>query len=194
MPEEHAEAFTEEMKNRGHATTSVIGRIIEKDNEHSGCKVVIMNTRLENLFGRREGLVIKDRKDTVNSSCCGDPVSAEMSVDSGCCSEPAEESCCSSTPEFDEDVTADSLAVFKDFMKQVSSDGLIDKRVKKLMAIALSVAQRCRPCLIIHIKSALSMGISKAEINEAANMAIAFSGCPAMTFYQEVCKEIDGMH
>jgi len=195
MQEEHAEAFTEDMKNRGHSATSVIGRIVEKDNKHSSGKVVIMNTRLENLIGRREGVVIKDRKDTAgSSSCCDDPVSVEVIADSNCCSKPAEESCCALPPTFDDDVTADSLAVFKDFMKQVSSEGLIDKRVKKLMAIALSVAQRCKPCLIIHIKSALSMGISGAEIDEAVNLAIAFSGCPAMTFYQEVCKEIDGMH
>ena len=100
--------------------------------------------------------------------------------------------CCSSPQNKTETSASDSLELFKDFMKQVNAEGRIDKRAKKLMAIALSVAGRCKPCLVIHIRSALSMGISRAEIDEAASLAIAFAGSPAMMLYQEVCREIDG--
>ena len=131
------------------------------------------------------------KKENTVSSGIEEPVSTPAPEGSGCCVEPVEESCCTSPPSAAEDVPADSLSLFKDFMKQVNEEGLIDKRAKKLMAIALSVAQHCKPCLIIHTKSALSMGISKAEIEEAANLAVAFGGCPAMMFYKEVCKEIN---
>lgn len=84
----------------------------------------------------------------------------------------------------------EGLYTFMDFMKQASREGLIDRRAKKLMAIALSVAQRCRPCLKVHLKAAIDMGISKGEIDEAANLAISFAGCPAMMLYNEVCKDL----
>jgi AhpD family alkylhydroperoxidase len=67
---------------------------------------------------------------------------------------------------------------------------LIDARGKKLMAIALSVAQRCEPCLKSHLKSALAMGITPAEIDEAAWLAIAFAGSPAMMLYKEASQEM----
>ena len=75
-------------------------------------------------------------------------------------------------------------------MKEANKAGLIDGRPKKLMAIALSISQRCKPCLTIHIRSAMKMGISKPEIDEAANLAVAFGGCAAMLFYKEVCDEL----
>jgi AhpD family alkylhydroperoxidase len=86
----------------------------------------------------------------------------------------------------------ESQKLFGAFMKEVNKPGLIDQRAKKLMAIALSISEKCRPCLVIHIKSALSMGISKDEIDEAAWLAISFCGSPAMMFYKEVLQELEG--
>ena len=53
------------------------------------------------------------------------------------------------------------------------------RRTKRLLAIALSVLSRCEPCAKLHIAKAREMGISQAEIDEAAWMAIAFGGGPA---------------
>ena len=77
-----------------------------------------------------------------------------------------------------------------DFLKEANRPGLIDARGKKLMVIALSVAQRCEPCLKRHIKSALEMGLSRAEIDEAAWLGIAFAGSPAMMLYHETCRSL----
>jgi AhpD family alkylhydroperoxidase len=84
---------------------------------------------------------------------------------------------------------AASSARFVDFLKEANKPGLLDARVKKLMAIALSVSQRCEPCLRIHLESALKMGLSRAEIDEAAWIGIGFAGSPAMMLYQAVAKE-----
>jgi hypothetical protein len=35
------------------------------------------------------------------------------------------------------------------------------------------------------------LGISREEIDEAAWLAIAFCGSPAMLFYKEVCQELN---
>ena len=53
------------------------------------------------------------------------------------------------------------------------------------MAIALSVLARCGPCVKYHVRKAKEEGFSPAEIDEAAWMAIAFGGSPAMMFYNE---------
>jgi len=53
------------------------------------------------------------------------------------------------------------------------------------MAIALSVATRCEPCLKMHLKKAKEKGFTQAEIDEAAWMGISFAGSPAMVFYEQ---------
>jgi AhpD family alkylhydroperoxidase len=77
-------------------------------------------------------------------------------------------------------------------VRLANGGGTIDRRSKKLMAIALSVAQRCRPCLVAHMKGALAMGITKTEIEEAASLAVSFSGSPALMLFREVCGELYG--
>ena len=58
------------------------------------------------------------------------------------------------------------------------------------MAIVLSIAHHCHPCLKIHLQAAKKMGIPTEDIDEAAHLAIAFGGCTAMMFYKEVRQEV----
>ncbi len=190
LPEKNAQGFVEEMHERGHPSTSIIGRIVEKDQAKPEGEVIIVNSVLKNFIGTRE-VVIMPRKRQKPAPARPEPAAAAVATgDASCCEEPVEEPCCESPPSVGQEAAADALAGFTDFMKEVSKEGLIDKRAKKLMAIALSISQRCKPCLVIHMRSALAMGISKAEIDEAANLAVSFGGCTAMMFYKDVCKEL----
>lgn len=54
------------------------------------------------------------------------------------------------------------------------------------MAIALSVATRCEPCLKMHLKKAKEKGFTQDEIDEAAWMGISFGGSPTMVFYEQL--------
>ena len=76
-----------------------------------------------------------------------------------------------------------TAARFMGFMQSANSPGALDAPTKRLLAIALSVVSRCEPCAKLHIAKAREMGISQAEIDEAAWMAIAFGGGPAKMFY-----------
>lgn len=84
----------------------------------------------------------------------------------------------------------DAAEQFAAFMKAANAPGVVDARTKKLIAVALSTATRCHPCLVFHLKAAAGMGITRAELDEAAGLAFAFGGCPTLMFYKEVCAEI----
>lgn len=107
--------------------------------------------------------------------------------------EPATEEeasgCCADAAAGEQTDAAATLSMFQNFMKEANRPGRIDQRVKKLMAVALSISQRCEPCLKIHMKSALSMGITREELDEAANLATAFGGCTAMMFYEQIGQQ-----
>jgi AhpD family alkylhydroperoxidase len=105
--------------------------------------------------------------------------------------------CCANPPVFEEEVAApsaaaspDALPLFMDFMAKAGEEGKIGKRANKLIWIALSVGFRCEHCLVSHLKSGLAMGLDKQEIEEAANIGIAFGGCSAMLVYRETCKKL----
>jgi selenide,water dikinase len=80
---------------------------------------------------------------------------------------------------------AEIKAKFKDFLSSASSPHGLDAYTKQAMAIALSVAMRCEPCLKMHLKNAKDKGFTQDEIDEAAWMGISFGGSPTMVFYEQ---------
>jgi selenide,water dikinase len=80
---------------------------------------------------------------------------------------------------------AEIKAKFKDFLSSASSPHGLDAYTKQAMAIALSVAMRCGPCLKMHLKNAKEKGFTQDEIDEAAWMGISFGGSPTMVFYEQ---------
>ena len=84
----------------------------------------------------------------------------------------------------------DTIGIFEDFLGSAMSPGALDVVTKELMAIALGLAVHCVPCTKIHIRKARSMGIGVAEMEEAAALAVAFSGCRALMLWNELKKEV----
>jgi selenide,water dikinase len=80
---------------------------------------------------------------------------------------------------------AETPQKFQAFLAAANGPGVLDARTKRAMAIALSVLARCGPCVKYHLRKAKEEGFTSEEIEEAAWMAIAFGGSPAMMFYNE---------
>ena len=103
-------------------------------------------------------------------------------------------SCCGDSRDAGPRAAGDAASVletqqkYHDFLKSANAPGTLDARTKRIVAIALSVLARCEPCVKIHLKKALEMGLSQEEIDEAAWMAISFGGSPTMMFYNEAKK------
>ena len=58
--------------------------------------------------------------------------------------------------------------MYEDFLSATNSPHALDAYTKQAMAIALSVAMRCEPCLKMHLKGARAKGFTQEEIDEAA--------------------------
>ena len=68
-------------------------------------------------------------------------------------------------------------AMFQGAMK----DGAVSAKTKELIALGIAVAQRCEPCILLHVEKCLKAGNSPAEIIEAAGVAVMMQGGPAYT-------------
>ncbi len=187
LSEANGKAFVREMVERGHEATTIIGKTMALDPGQVTSRVRVLNTELNHLIGSRAPL----KPQAASPGPSRDVQSAPPEPWAACCDHPpgSEEpvAATAATPSASEGA---SLQLFKQFMAEVNAPGRIDARNKKLMAIVLSIANHCAPCLKIHLDSARAMGISKAEIDEAAALAISFGGCTAMMFYQETCRKI----
>ncbi|NLF32908.1 MAG: selenide, water dikinase SelD [Planctomycetes bacterium] len=116
------------------------------------------------------------------AACCG-------GSGSSCCCEPSSESASCCAPPAAEGAGDDALRAFGAFMRATGASGAIDARTKELVNFALTVVQRCGPCVKAHLAKARAMGITQAELDEAAWCAVAMGGAPVRLFYEEMLRE-----
>jgi len=116
------------------------------------------------------------KRESEEVPCCADAVTSSGHGDS-------QDSARLISPKSD---IAEIKAKFIDFLGSASSPHGLDAYTKQAMAIALSVAMRCEPCLKMHLKKAREKGFTQDEIDEAAWMGISFGGSPAMVFYEQL--------
>ena len=74
---------------------------------------------------------------------------------------------------------------FNELMKYYYKPGALDRKYKELIAVALSVATRCIPCLANHANNAVSAGANRQEILEAAAIGVEFGGGPAFVLVRD---------
>ncbi len=83
----------------------------------------------------------------------------------------------------------ESFAALSDLAKVVMKDGALSAQVKELMAIALSIAAGCEPCVKIHCRRALQLGASADEISETVGVAVLMLGAPADVWPVEIIEK-----
>lgn len=187
LSETDGHAFVSEMLVRGHAAVSIIGRLVERGPGQVSSELRVTSTELTHLIGSTAPL----NPAAVPAAPVQDARASAAEPWAACCDHVPESETPAAKPETAPSSPGDGpLRGFRQFMKEANAPGTIDARHKKLMAIVLSIAHRCAPCLKTHLDSARAMGIPRADIDEAAALAVAFGGCTAMVFYEDACRKL----
>ena len=76
----------------------------------------------------------------------------------------------------------DTTRGFSAMAQAAGRDGALDQKSKELIAMALSVAARCDPCLGFHAKALVKLGCTRAEFEEMLGMCIYMGGGPALMY------------
>ncbi len=61
------------------------------------------------------------------------------------------------------------------------ADGVVPKKYKELMALAVALTTQCPYCLEVHRKAALAAGASEEEVAETIMVAVALRAGAALT-------------
>ena len=81
-----------------------------------------------------------------------------------------------------EQLTPDATKAFQAFGKAVFADGALPAKTKELIAVALSVAARCDPCVGYHAKALVKLGATRAELDEMPGMCVYMGGGPSLMY------------
>lgn len=76
----------------------------------------------------------------------------------------------------------DATRGFSALAQGAMKDGALDRKTKELIAMALSVAARCDPCLGYHAEALVRLGATRAEVEEAIGVAVYMGGGPALMY------------
>jgi AhpD family alkylhydroperoxidase len=60
--------------------------------------------------------------------------------------------------------------------------GHLDAKTRELIALAVAVTTRCDSCIANHVKKAVDLGVTQAEIAEALGVAVAMNAGAALAF------------
>ena len=71
---------------------------------------------------------------------------------------------------------------FSDLAAAATKDGVLDKKTKELIALALGVAARCDGCLGFHTQALVKLGATKQEVVETLGMATYMGGGPSLMY------------
>ena len=85
----------------------------------------------------------------------------------------------------------DTLRGFSALAKGATQDGALDKKTKELIAIALSVAARCDPCIGFHVQTYVQLGGTRAELADALGMAVYMGGGPSLMYAARASAAFD---
>ena len=85
----------------------------------------------------------------------------------------------------------DVMKEFSAMARAASGPEPLDSKTKELIALAISVAVRCDPCIAFHAQAAVKQGASRDEIMEAMGMAIHMGRGGAVMYASQAIEAYD---
>ncbi|HUV39304.1 MAG TPA: carboxymuconolactone decarboxylase family protein [Planctomycetota bacterium] len=82
---------------------------------------------------------------------------------------------------------------FAALFSKTMAENTLPVKTKELVAVGIAVAQRCVPCINLHVQKSLAAGANAEEILEAASVAVMMAGGPAYTHLPVVMDALSAL-
>jgi AhpD family alkylhydroperoxidase len=83
-----------------------------------------------------------------------------------------------------------SMKGFAQLHQQSLQNGALSRKIKELMALAISITTPCAGCIAYHVHDALKAGASKEEILETIGVAVMMAGGPGLIYGCEALEAL----
>jgi AhpD family alkylhydroperoxidase len=78
--------------------------------------------------------------------------------------------------------TPEVMKSFGELGRAATADGALDRKTKELIALALSVASRCEPCIGFHMQTLVKLAVTRQEIDETLGVTTYMGGGPSLMY------------
>ena len=78
--------------------------------------------------------------------------------------------------------TPEVMKGFNDLGRAATAAGALDGKTKELIALALSVAARCDPCIAFHTQALVKLGATRQELDETLGVTTYMGGGPSLMY------------
>jgi len=85
----------------------------------------------------------------------------------------------------------DVMAGFAALSSAATKDGVLDKKTKELIAMALAVANHCPGCIGFHSQTLVKLKASREELMETLGMAVYMGGGPSLMYAAEALEAFE---
>lgn len=75
-----------------------------------------------------------------------------------------------------------TMSGFVQMADKAKAAGVLDAKTKELIAVAISIAQRCDGCIGFHTRGAVKLGATRAEMMETIGVAVMMGGGPSTVY------------
>lgn len=83
------------------------------------------------------------------------------------------------------------MKAFREMGAAAHEGGALDAKTKELLAVAISVAVRCDPCITFHVEGARKHGATRAEIAETIGLAVYMGAGPSAMYAAQALEAFD---
>lgn len=87
--------------------------------------------------------------------------------------------------------STDTMEGYIKIHKSAFEDGVLNKKTKELMALAIAITDRCDQCIALIINDALGSGATRREIVETINVAITMGGAPSVVYGAKALQAVE---
>ena len=87
--------------------------------------------------------------------------------------------------------TPEVMKSFSELGRAATADGTLSAKTKELIALALSVATRCDPCIGFHMQTLVKLGATRQEIDETLAVTTYMGGGPSLMYAANAIAAFD---
>jgi len=87
--------------------------------------------------------------------------------------------------------TPEVMKSFNELGRAATASGVLDRKTKELIALALSVAARCDPCIGFHMQTLVKLGVTRQEVDETLGVSTYMGGGPSLMYAASAIAAFD---
>ncbi len=85
----------------------------------------------------------------------------------------------------------ETVNAFMGLFQKTMGQGALSVLEKELIALAIGIAVRCEPCVLMHVKKAIAAGATREQIIETAQVVVMMQGGPGFVHMPMVFEALE---